>query len=157
MMTQLVVLPPCRCLLRRFSNLSQHHFRYCLCLLKSGTCTQCYQTRGLGTRLGYFWLPRRGQQSLTATSLLLGYFWLPGREMSWYRASLWKIVNFLSIRGDFEPFQRHWADLSSIDGIKTSYGVIEGDYPQLPELDNLSCFRPIGWFLVNLPHKNAQN
>ena len=78
---------------------------------------QCYQTRGLGARLGYFWLPRHVQQSLTATLLLLGYFWLPGREMSWNRAPLWKIVNFLSIQGDFEPFQRQWADLSSIDRI----------------------------------------
>ena len=56
--------------------------------------------------------------------------------MSLNRASLWKIVNFLSIQGDFEPFQRQWADLSSIDkiknGIKTSYGAIVGaDYHQL--------------------------
>ena len=35
--------------------------------------------------------------------------------------------------------------------------AIEGDYPQILELDNLSFFHPIGWFLVNLPHKNAQN
>ena len=68
----------------------------------------------------------------------LGYFLLPGREMSLNRASLWKIVNFLSIQRDFEPFQRQWADLSSIDRIKTSYGAMVGDYPQLPELDNLS-------------------
>ena len=73
------------------------------------------------------------------------------------RVSVWKIVNFLSIQGDFEPLQRQWADLSSIDRIKTSYGAIIGDYPQLPELDNLSFFRPIGWYLVNLPHKTAQN
>ena len=125
---------------------------------KHGTCQgQCYQTCGLGARLGYFWPPQCGQQSLTATLLLLGYFWLPGREMSWNRAPLWKIVNFLSIQGDFEPFQRQWADLLSIDRIKMSYGAIGGDYPQLPELDNLSFFCPIGWFLVNLPHKNAQN
>ena len=119
--------------------------------------SQCYQTRGLGTRLGYFWLSHHGQQSLAATSLLLGYFLLPGREMSLNRASLWKIVNFLSIQGDFESFQHQWADLSSIDRIETSYGAIVGDYPQLPELDNLSFFRPIGWFLVSLPHKSAQN
>ena len=116
----------------------------------------CYQTRDLGARLGYFWLSHCDQQSLAATSLLLGYFLLPGREMSLNRASLWKIVNFLSIRGNFEPFQRQWADLLSIDRIKTSYGAIVGDYPQLPELDNLSFFRPIGWFLNNLPHKSAQ-
>ena len=118
---------------------------------------QCYQTRDLGARLGYFWLSHRDQQSLAATSLLLGYFLLRGRKMSLNRASLWKIVNFLSIQGDFEPFQRQWADLSSIDRIKTSYRAIVGDYPQLSELDNLSFFRPIGWFLVNLPLKSAQN
>ena len=77
--------------------------------------------------------------------------------MSLNGASLWKIDKFLSIQGDFEPFQHHLADLSSIDRIKTSYGAIVGDYPQHPELDNLSFFRPIGWFLVNLPHKSAQN
>ena len=66
--------------------------------------------------------------------------------MSLNRASLWKIVNFLSIQGDFETFQRQWADLSSIDRIKTSYGAIDGDYPQLPELDNLSFFRQLGEF-----------
>ena len=107
--------------------------------------------------IGLLWLPCRGQQSLTATLLLLGYFWLPGREMSWNRAPLWKIVNFLSIQGDFVPFQRQWADLSPIDRIKTSYGATEGDYPQLSELDNLSFFCPVGWFLVNLQPKNAQN
>ena len=63
------------------------------CCGLSANLYQCYQTHCLGARLGYFWLPRRGQQSLTATSLLLGYFWLPGREMSWNRAPLWKIVN----------------------------------------------------------------
>ena len=47
-------------------------------------------------------------------------------RMSLNRASWWKIVNFLSIQGDFEPFQRQWADLSSIDRIKTSYGAIVG-------------------------------
>ena len=114
---------------------------------------QCYQTRGLGAWLGYFWLPGHGQQSLTATLLLLTSW----PEMSWNRAPLWKIVNFLSIQGDFEPFQLQWTDLSSIDRIKTSYGAIKGDYPQLPELDNLSFFCQIRWFLVNLPHKNAQN
>ena len=119
--------------------------------------TQCYQTRDLGARLGCFWLSHRDQQSLATTSLLLGYFLLPRRKMSLNRASLWKIVNFLSIQGDFEPFQRQWAGLSSIDRIKMSYGAIVGDYPQLPELDNLSFFRLIGWFLVNLPHKSAQN
>ena len=118
---------------------------------------QCYQTCDLGARLGYFWLLHRDQQSLAATLLLLGYFLLPRHEMSLNLASLWKIVNFLSIQGDFEPFQRQWADLSSIDKIKTSYGAIVGDYPQLPELDNLSFFHPIGWFWVNLPHKSAQN
>ena len=66
--------------------------------------------------------------------------------MSLNRASWWKIVNILSIQGDFEPFQRQWADLSSIDRIKMSYGAIVGEYPQLPELDNLSFFRPLGWF-----------
>ena len=76
---------------------------------------QCYQTRDLGARLGYFWLSHRSQQSLAATSLHLGYFLLPRREMSLNRASLWKIVNFLSIQRDFEPFQGQWADLSSID------------------------------------------
>ena len=40
-------------------------------LLATKTCIQCYHTRGLGAGLGYFWLPCRGQQSLTATSLLL--------------------------------------------------------------------------------------
>ena len=83
----------------------------------------------------------------------LGHFWLPGCKMSWNWAPLWKIVNFLSIQGDSEPFQRQWADVSSIDRIKTLYGAIEGDYPQLPELNNLLLFCPIGWFLVNLPHK----
>ena len=78
-------------------------------------------------------------------------------RMSWNRAPLWKIVNILSIQRDFEPFQHQWADLSSIDRIKMSDAAIVGDYPQLPDLDNLSFFRPIGWFLVNLPHKNAQN
>ena len=113
---------------------------------------QCYQTRGLGARLGYFWLWHSSQQSLTTTLLLLGYFWLLGREMSWNRAPLWKIVNFLSIQGDFNFLsiqgyvQRQWADLSSIDRIKKSYGAIEGDYLQLPELDNLSFFCPNGWF-----------
>ena len=68
-----------------------------------------------------------------------------------------KIFYFLSIQGDFEPFQCQWADLSSIDRIKTSYRAIEGDYSQLPELNNLSFFCPIGWFLDNLPHKKAQN
>ena len=48
--------------------------------------------------------------------------------MSWNQAPLWKIVNFLSIQGDFEPFQCQWADLSSIDRIKMSYGAIEGDF-----------------------------
>ena len=118
---------------------------------------QCYQTRYLGARLGYLWLSHRDQQSLAITSLFLGYFLLPRREMSLNQVSLWKIVNFLSIQGDFEPFQCQWADLSSIDRINTSYGAIVGDYPQLPELDNLSFFRPIGWFLVNLPHKSAEN
>ena len=66
--------------------------------------------------------------------------------MSWNRVPLWKIVNFLSIQGEFEPFQRQWADLSSIDRIKTSYRAIKGDYPQRPELDNLSFFRPMGDF-----------
>ena len=136
-----------------------HNMLSAKCVLcKESTCTyQCYQTLGLGAQLGYFWLRRWGQQSLTATLLLLGYFWLPGREMSWNQAPLWKIVNFLSIQGDFEPFQCLWADLSSIDRIKMSYGAIKGDYPELPELDNLSFFRSIEWFLVNLPHKNAQN
>ena len=46
---------------------------------------------------------------------------LPGHEMSWNQAPLWKIVNFLSIQGDSEPFQRQWADLPSTDRIKTSY------------------------------------
>ena len=78
---------------------------------------QCYQTRDLGARLGYFWLSHRDR---------LGYFLLPCREMSLNRASLWKIVNFLSIQGDFEPFQCQWADLSSIDRIKTSFGAIVG-------------------------------
>ena len=113
---------------------------------------QCYQTCDLRARLGYFWLPRRGKQSLTATLLLL---------TSWPRnvlksGALRKIVNFLSIQGDFEPFQCQWADLFSIDRIKTSYGAIESDYPQLPELDNLSFFRLIGWFLVKLPQKTPK-
>ena len=36
---------------------------------------QCYQTRGLGAQLGYFWLPCCGQQSLTATFRLLLTSW----------------------------------------------------------------------------------
>ena len=61
--------------------------------------------------------------------------------------------------GGFWTFSTSMRDLSSIDRIKTSYGAIVhvGDYPQLPELDNLSFFCPIGWFLVSLPHKSAQN
>ena len=81
-----------------------------------------------------------------------GLLWLPGHEMSWNQAPLWKIVKFLSIQGDFEPFQCQWTDLSSIDRIKTSYGAIKGDYPQLPKLDNLLFFAQLGdfWLICHI-------
>ena len=122
----------------------------------------------IGLLLGYFWLPGHEMSWNRVPCLVLSCRFTIQRPKSGIKqigfgvrnagaVYLWKIVNFLSIQGDFEPFQRQWADLSSIDRIKTSYGAIEGDYPQLPELDNLSFFCPIGWFLVNLPHKPAQN
>ena len=62
--------------------------------------------------------------------------------MSLNQVSLWKIVNFLSIQEDFEPFQRQWADLLSIDRIKMSYGAIVGDYPQLQGVGQSIIFPP---------------
>ena len=108
-----------------------------------GHWPQCYQTHGLGARLGYFWLLR--------------YFWATFTSWPWknvFKSDVF--VKNCQFPVNF-PFQRQWADLSSVNRIKTSYGAIVGDYLQLPELDNLSFFCPIGWFLVNLPHKSAQN
>ena len=75
--------------------------------------------------------------------------------MSWNQGTFVKNCQFKGILNLFNINTQ--ADLSSIDRIKTSYRAIEGVYPQLPKLDNLLFFCPIGWFLINLSHKNAQN
>ena len=121
------------------------------------TSKQCYQTCGLGARLGYFWLSRHCQQSLTATLLLLGYFWLPGCEMSWNRASLWKIVNFLSIQGVLNLFNVNEQIYRQLIGLRRHTEPSKGIILNFRSWIIYHFFCPIGWFLVNLPHKNAQN
>ena len=84
-------------------SLSVHHI-FCIHHVSKLTHhnhnAQCYQTRGLGARLGYFWLPRCSQQSLTATLLLLTVW--PRNVLN--RAPLWKNCQFPVNSGGFWTF-----------------------------------------------------
>ena len=71
---------------------------------------QCYQTRDLGARLGYFWFRAATFKALPLLRYFCATFDLLAAECLRNWAPLWKIVNFLSIQRDFELFQRQWAD-----------------------------------------------
>ena len=71
---------------------------------------QCYQTRDLGARLGYFWLRAATFKALPLLCYFRATFDLLAAECLRNWAPLWKIVDFLSIQRDFELFQRQWAD-----------------------------------------------
>ena len=108
---------------------------------------QCYQTRDLGARLGYFWIPRRDFQSLNryfATFVLL-LTYLPRNVLEIGRlceklsisCQFRGILNFFNVNEQINHkligLRRHIEPSKSFDS----------DYPQLPEVGQSIVFPPI--------------